>query len=194
VSTVGNRRICRHPASQSGIVLITGLIFTVILTLLVLAGVRTGILEERMASNARNRQVALQAAEAVLRDGEVALFSEGTVAAPFDPWIPTTFADGCTSGLCSKPAAGSTPRWKTYDWSDSGIYRTFASNASNLSSSLVPSQPVYFVELMTTPVIGPSGGGGICPTVVYRLTARGSGLDAATVYVQTMYRMRPKFC
>jgi type IV pilus assembly protein PilX len=190
----GKRGSCRHPANQSGIVLITGLIFTVILTLIVLAGLRTGLLEERMASNARNRQVGLQAAEAVLRDGEVALFSAATVAAPFDPWTPTTFASGCTNGLCSKPAVGSTPRWTTYDWSNSGTYRSFASNASNISTALVPSQPVYFVELMTTPVIGPSAGGGICPTVVYRLTARGSGLDAATVYVQTMYRMRPKYC
>jgi len=194
MSAMANLRTPRHPAGQSGVVLITGLIFMVILTLIVLAGLRTGLLEERMAANARNRQIALQAAEAVLRDGEVSLFSAATVAAPFDPFTPASFDSDCDNGYCARPATGSTPRWTTVNWSSTEKTRTFASSASNLTTALVPSQPRYFVELMSTPTISPSAGGGICPTVVYRLSARGLGRDSATVFVQTMYRMRPNHC
>ena len=56
---------------QRGVILIVALIFMTVLGLLVLAGMRTGLLQERMASNARNRQVALQSAEAMLRDAEI---------------------------------------------------------------------------------------------------------------------------
>jgi type IV pilus assembly protein PilX len=183
----------RAPAAriQSGIVLITGMIFMVILTLIVLAALRSGALEERMASNARNRQIALQAAEAVLRDAEVATFT--VPAAPFDPFTPSTFSSTCANGYCTKPAAGSTPRWKTLDWSDSSTTtRSFASNTSNISTGLVPNQPRYVIELATSPTYG--GGGAICPTIVYRITARGVGQDSSEVFVQSLYRTQPAKC
>lgn len=188
---MANRKLHRTSPGQSGVVLITGLIFMVILTLIVLAVLRTGTLEERMAANARNRQVALQAAEAVLRDGEIASFS--TSVSPFDPFTPSSFSDACTDGYCTKPTAGST-KWKTLDWTSSDKTRTFASSLSNLTSTLVASQPRYIVEIASTPVISPSAGGGICPAIVYRLTGRGVGQDSSEVFVQTMYRARPKDC
>jgi type IV pilus assembly protein PilX len=56
--------------NQSGAALVVGLIFLVILTLLGITAMQTGILEERMAGNSRDRNIAFQAAEAALRDGE----------------------------------------------------------------------------------------------------------------------------
>lgn len=186
-------RILRRAApKQSGVVLITGLIFMVILTMIVLAVLRSGTLEERMAANARNRQLALQAAEAVLRDAEVALFS--TAVAPFDPFTPTSFSDTCTNGYCSKPVGGSTPKWQTIDWDSTSVTRSFAADTGNLTSTLVASQPRYIVEIVSTPVISPSAGGGLCPSIIYRLTSRGLGLDASEVFVQTMYRSLPNWC
>jgi len=57
-------------AHQQGAVLITALMLLVVLTLLGLAGMQSTILEERMAGNYRDRQIAFEAAEAALRVGE----------------------------------------------------------------------------------------------------------------------------
>ena len=150
-------------ARQSGVALVTGLIFMVVLTIIVISALRSATLEERMAANARNRQVALQAAEAVLRDAETTLLA----AAPFDPFTPASFTVDCTNGFCNKPATGTTPRWQTIDWSSTAVTRTFNDAASNLDG--VDSQPRYIVEIVNVPVFG--GGGGICPKVLYRITA-----------------------
>lgn len=180
------------PARQRGVILIIALIFMTVLGLLVLAGMRTGLLQERMASNARNRQVALQAAEAVLRDAEVNLVR--SQIAPFDPFTPTAFVAACTSGYCARPLATDTPRWQMVDWLSTSFTKTFANSTSNLSSTIVPAQPRFIVEMVNTPVISPSAGGGICPTLVSRVTAKGTAFDAAEVFVQSMYRTRPQYC
>lgn len=180
------------PCRQRGVILIVALIFMTVLGLLVLAGMRTGLLQERMASNARNRQVALQSAEAMLRDAEVNTVK--SLAAPFDPFEPTTFVAACTNGYCARPAPTATPRWQLVDWSSTTLTRTFFNSTSNLSSTVVPSQPRFIVEMVNTPVISPSAGGGICPTLVSRVTAKGSAFDSAEVYIQSMYRTRPGSC
>lgn len=186
---IANRRSCSR---QAGVILIIALVFMAVLALIVLAGMRTGILQERMASNVRYRQLALQSAEAVMRDAEVSVVK--TAAAPFDPFTATTFAPNCAGGFCGRPVSGNTPRWKTLDWTATSATRTFASTNSNITSTLVPSQPRYIVELINTPVNGRASGGGICPTVVSRVTAQGIGPDYAEVYVQSMYRTQPDFC
>ena len=188
-----DRRHRIGPARERGVILIIALVFMTVMALLVLAGMRTGLLQERMAANARNRQVALQAAEAMLRDAEVNLVK--LRVAPFDPFTPTSFVANCTSGFCARPEPTATPRWQTIDWTSTNYTKTFADpTASNLSTSVVPTQPRYIVEIVNTPVISPSAGGGICPTVVSRVTAKGSGFDSAEVYVQSMYRTRPDHC
>ncbi|MGH8378438.1 MAG: PilX N-terminal domain-containing pilus assembly protein, partial [Gammaproteobacteria bacterium] len=53
--------------SQQGFVLIVALILLLVLTLLGLAAASSTSLEQRMASNARNRDLAFQSAEAGLR-------------------------------------------------------------------------------------------------------------------------------
>jgi type IV pilus assembly protein PilX len=192
VTAMPGRSFRPHPRAESGIVLVTGLVFMLILTVVVVAILRTGSLEERMAANARNRQIALQAGEAVLRDAEATLFAAPAV--PLDPFTPAGFTDACTNGFCARPAPGGTPKWKTVDWSSASATRSFASDTSNLSTSLVAAQPRYIVEVASTPIISPSAGGGLCPTVVYRITARGLGKDGSEVFVQSMYRARPTRC
>lgn len=166
---------------QTGAALVTGLIFMVIMTILVIAALRSATLEERMAANARNRQVALQAAEAALRDAEDFLLA----GAPFDPFTPASFTAACANGLCNKAAAGTDPRWKTVDWGAVGIQ-------SDTAIDGVSQQPRYIIEIANVPVFG--GAGGICPKILYRVTARGVGADSAEVFVQTMYRQLPASC
>jgi type IV pilus assembly protein PilX len=181
----------RPAHAQSGVVLITGLIFMVILTLIVLALLRSGTLEERMALNARNHQIALQAAEAMLRDGEASSFSAATIAAPFDPYTGSSFTATCTNGLCTRPAAGATPRWKSVDWSSAGFTRTFAVGSLNIGGTLVPSQPKYIIEVYSPTIMM---GHGIPCSVAYRVTSRGAGQDSSEVFVQSMYQTRPAKC
>ena len=61
----------RH-RSERGAVLLVSLVMLLLLTLIGLAGMRRAQLEERMAGNLRDRQMAFQAAEAALRAGEAA--------------------------------------------------------------------------------------------------------------------------
>lgn len=67
------RRPFPTSARQSGVALITGLVLMVVLTLITVAALRTTTLEELMARNARDRDLAFQAAEAALRAGETEL-------------------------------------------------------------------------------------------------------------------------
>lgn len=60
------------PGSECGAVLLVSLVMLLLLTLVGLAGMRMVQLEERMAGNLRDRQMAFQAAEAALRAGEAA--------------------------------------------------------------------------------------------------------------------------
>jgi type IV pilus assembly protein PilX len=172
---------------QTGAALVTGLIFMLVLTIIVVSALRSATLEERMAANARNRQLALQAAEAVLRDAE-AVINSG--AAPFDPFTPGSFTSDCASGLCTVAVSGSTPKWKTVDWGDTAKTRTFANSASYLEG--VADQPRYIIEIAGFPP--PAGPGQKCNPVLYRVTSRGQGMDNAAVFVQTMFRQRPDTC
>lgn len=66
--TRSNRSISSH--RQRGAALAVGLIILVVLTLIGVQAMRSNIVQERMAGNMRERNVAFQAAEAALRVGE----------------------------------------------------------------------------------------------------------------------------
>jgi len=166
---------------EAGAVLITGLIFMTLVMLIAISVMRSATLEERMAANARNRQLSLEAAEAVVRDAELSLFA----GAPFNPFDLSAFVADCISGYCAAPGGG-TPRWQSITWTDTAKTRTFADAGSTLTG--VSSQPRYIVEL-----IGNEGGQGqkICPKLLFRITARGLGNDGSEVFVEDIYRHRP---
>jgi type IV pilus assembly protein PilX len=169
---------------QTGAALVTGLIFMLVLTIIVVSALRSATLEERMAANARNRQLALQAGEAALREAEAFINARG---APFDPFQPASFTADCANGLCTVPVSGGTPKWKTINWNDTANTRTFANAASNLDGVAV--QPRYIIEIAGFPI--PPAPGQPCNPVLYRVTARGVGMDNSEVFVQTMFRQRP---
>lgn len=170
----------RGTRRQAGAILMTSLIFLIVVTMIVLSVLRNGNLDERMARNVRDRQVALQAAEAVLRDAESTLFS----SAPFDPYDPSKFTSACTNGLCFKPA--STVTWQAVDWSSTTLTRGFAAITSNITG--VSSQPRYIVEIVTPPI--KSGSTGQCENGLAKITARGTGTGNAVTYVQSTVRFR----
>jgi type IV pilus assembly protein PilX len=55
---------------QSGVVLIISLVMLLLLSIIGISGMAVTILEEAMAANHRDRNLAFQAAEAALRAGE----------------------------------------------------------------------------------------------------------------------------
>lgn len=76
--------------SQTGMVLVIGLVFLLLMTVMSIAAMQTGGLDERMASNANDRNVAFQAAEAALRQAETVINAAETV---FDVTVTTTDPD-----------------------------------------------------------------------------------------------------
>jgi len=123
---------------QRGAALIIGLIFLVILTLVGVTAMQTTTLEEHIAGNNRDRNVAFQAAEVVLRDGErdiVCSNAAGTGACTRTVPISglSGFDNNCTSGLC-------------YSGRTDGLFRASASDPwkpawQAFSMTVAPSVP-----------------------------------------------------
>ena len=105
--------------SQRGFSLFVAVIFLIVLSLLAIISVRGVITSNRMAGNTQDWNLAFQAAEAGLRDGEadvVGVNAEGNaVANPRSTGPvagPAAFTSDCTAGLClPATTAGSPPVW-----------------------------------------------------------------------------------
>lgn len=201
--------------AQRGAVLMISLMFLVILTMLALTSMSGTTLEERMAGQYRDLNLAFQAAEAGLRDAERDLFSVGAappaVFTPRNPAISgrTGFGDGndaavspsvCTNnsnttygrGLCYPREVGVQPRFPTADLSaTSTIAVPYGTYTGATALQFVSAQPRYLIEAIWSGVpTGPAmsiGAGGAAPTY-YRLTSRGFGANTNTqITLQEMY-------
>lgn len=177
------------PRSQRGVSLVVSLIFLVILTLLGLTAMRVATMEERMSGNARDRNIAFQAAEAALRDAEFDIRCQ-----KYDGSAATTKrATGCISGLTGAVAA---------------CTNGLCCNSSGLTC-IEPSSPVHVSKSMSAaPSVeygaytGASAISGVSqqpryliePFIVdsknyYRITVRGYGLNSNTqVTLQEVYK------
>jgi type IV pilus assembly protein PilX len=147
---------------QDGIALIVVLIMIVLVTLLGIAAVRTLTLQERMASNQFDRNLAMQSAERTLRLAEGIAFTQ-SLAVPNQnpdfqpPQGPNTgvlngnYSGQCLSGrgtatdpspcgtsgnglgLCSQPTPNCAPRWM--DPAFDGSWKTVISTTPASASS-----------------------------------------------------------
>lgn len=181
MTLISKRRIDSRIGRQSGAVLIVAMIFVVIMTGIVLSVMRGATLEERMASNSSNNQLALHSAESAVRYAEATMLA----ATPLDPFDRSRFVADCSGGGYCAPQ--STARWASHTWSTQGTTASLP-NTSAYQISGVPSQPSYIVEL-----VGQEGGQNqkICPKLIVKITGRGVGADGAEAFVETMYRYRP---
>ncbi|MDP2110734.1 MAG: PilX N-terminal domain-containing pilus assembly protein [Thiobacillus sp.] len=167
---------------QNGAALITGLIFLVVLTLISLSAIKSTSLEERMAGNARDQDLAFQAAEAGIREAMQNLAALNN--------NPNAFVAGCSSdGLCLTDPV--TPVWTSITWTASD------SKAYTGTLTALSTQPRYIIELVpnTVAAFGSSAatGKGItsgAQLTPYRITARGWGMTGqtqATVQATVIY-------
>lgn len=166
-------QICK-PRSQAGSALIVSLLILIVLTVLGLAAMSTNSLEQKMAGNARQSDLAFQATESALRDGEIDLTTNN----------PTAYDSACTIGLCL-PSTTGTPVWQTVNWSANA--RGYGSYTGAAALTGVP-QPAYIIEKMPPAVtpgcnLGQTGSydNTGCTTQLFRITARGTGPDGSAV-------------
>lgn len=183
-------RLAGQAAAQRGVVLVAVLLLLVITMLMAVASIRSAGLEERMAGHSRDRQVAFQAAEAALRDGEQMI--AGNTTGPFLPLRPSRFTPTCTTGLCS--SAPGAPLWSSFSDTDWMGTKAWAyGTASGVAAPVGLAQaPRYVVEYQGT--VQPIEPGKPC-VAVFLITARARGGSAATdVILQSLYRHRAGEC
>lgn len=186
------------PAShERGFVLVTAVIFLLVLTILSLSSMSTTILEEKMTGSYRDRQLAFEAAEAALRDGELDVFSNLRVSGV------TSFVPGCgdnasstpsspdaNAGLCTVETDGS-PVWLDFE-TDSTRRTGWVSGDDEAHSvkygrmtaatdlSDVAKQPRYIVEVIRLPSQQRKLNAPQTYKYAYRITAVGFGRRAST--------------
>lgn len=161
---------------ESGSALIIALVMLLLMTLIGVTAMQTTMMQERMAGNTRDRQLAFEAAEAALRAGEFYL-SDNAVVGPFNG----------SNGLY-QPVTTGAPRWSVVDWT-SGDVQTVVFSVTGAQLAV---NPAYIIEELA-PSSDPEGSldaGAPLPEVrQYRITARGwGGSDAAIVQLQTVFR------
>lgn len=128
-----------HP--ERGVVLLVALVMLLLVTVLGLASVRMLTLEERMAANSFDRNLAFQAAETALREGEALAATGPNVGFLGVAMACNNLNNGaCADGLCSPPH----PDCKAARWENA----SFAGwrNASTAASPLATGTPQFFVE------------------------------------------------
>ena len=169
------------PHKQQGLALIVSLIMLLIMTLLAVNSMQTTVLEEKMAGNYKNRNMAFQSAEAGLRAGEDYL--RDTPALPI--------FDG-SAGLY-QPTITGTARWNLVDWSDTtNEVRPYVGNLnSSGSTQLLAALPNYIIEEMQ-PVQSEGASlevGTAQENRFYRVTSQAvGGTTSAVVMLQTIYK------
>ena len=180
---MNNQAMTKHPSSkklmlrsqpkyQSGAVLIISLIMLLLLTLIGATGIQNTTLEEKMAGNMRDKNLAFQAAESALKDAETSLA------------VLPTFSDAGTGGYYLSTSTIPTASAILTDsfWTSQP---THTSSVTTLGNGI--STPVYIIqEIGVADCAGAAVGSGGCKN--YRITARATGGSTnAVVILQSIY-------
>ena len=165
-----------HVQHQKGAVLIVGLIMLFVMTLISMSSMTGSVLETRMSSNFRDRQLAFQAAEAALRRGE-ALTSSYT--------LKTAYSTTCTNGLCLSDLQDATAYDKYWlddtIWTNSAKHITFTVTGTSSPAKII-------IEYMGVKILDTDVGPQATDPVVYRVTALGYGQSVnSRVMLQSTY-------
>ena len=154
------------PSAHRGMVLVVSLIFLVLLTLLGVAAMSTTSLQEKMAGNTKDQNLAFQSAETALAA------AENTINAMIVKPAVDEAAGIYLSTTGTAPTADTLSCTAT-----SGIV------AYTVTLGSVKTKPCYIIEILPDVVVAGA------PTKSYfRITARGTGgTDAAVAVVQSIY-------
>jgi len=173
--------------SEQGMVLIVGLVMVLLLSIIALTAIRGSGLQETMAGNMKERNVAFQAAESALRDCE-----ERNLGPKADSPIATCLDGG--TGVCND--LDNTPSNSVIN---NDVYWKAKARVIQVAIPYIPTQPKCLVEILvnTDPKGSAAAIGGAVgrlgmqktgsPTP-YRVSAQGVGFtEAAPVVTQSTY-------
>lgn len=186
-------RIATH-ASQRGAVLVVSLLLLLVMSVLALGASQATRMQERMASNSRDYDLAFQSAEAGLRKAERLIDDPNLGAAP----IP------CTSGRCRVFELNILPDdiayrspanwWNANAWTYSTDLTWTDTNQGAMSGTdLAHSDPQYVIEeieevpdALSIPPTGPPAS-----RIYYRVTsAAEGGTNRAVVVLESTFARR----
>lgn len=183
-----------HRHAQAGSSLVVVLVLIVCVAFIGIAAMGSSSLQERMSGNSRDRNLALEVAEAALRDAEKDVKDNLSMASAFN--------ETCDNGLCLPPstaasAPSSVPIWKTINWDTKSRTYGSATGASAIvgpGNTALAKQPQYIVELLPE-LPGYLGGSSICLNCAapsggqaFRITVRAFGArDTTMVMLQSTY-------
>ncbi|MCG6866336.1 MAG: hypothetical protein LJE58_13025 [Thiogranum sp.] len=175
-------------ASQRGAILIVSLLMLLVMTLIGVTAVSTTTLQEKMAGNNRQRQLAFQAASSALRDAETWLETNITTVAAFETTFSGTPSELYWLRAPNPPSPVRPVAMNIYDGSSWAV-----GNSQQIASPVTggPQQPRYIIEYM-----GRSGEPPLDYTepdtrqYAFRVTAIGWGTDNTTTYIaQSTFRI-----
>lgn len=171
---------------QHGIALFISLVILMLLTIAGVAAVQTTQLQARVARNAHDNLIALQAAEWALREGELFLMASTPDVARYTP--------AGNEGLWRPAGFGQDPVWQAEAvWADGGGGSRLAGPAAGAIAA-----PRYLIEWLTT-LTGPdnphlleqSTVASVPRTAIFRVTARGFGATRhARAQLQSTFAVR----
>ena len=182
-----NQNMQNMPRQQRGALLIVGLVMVLLMTIVGMAAIRGTGLQESMAGNMRERNMAFQAAETAVREGEARVSPKVKVLPPFD----------CTKGFCSDQnaiPANSVTYWVLANWVNLAV-------KSSYDVKDIASPPLYVVEeiFVSPSALAAAEGSGIDSDAIpttgaptpYRISARATGTSLTTdSVVQSIFARR----
>ena len=160
---------------QGGSALILAIVFLLVLTIMAVAGMQSSSLQERMAGNLRDKDIAFQAAEAALRDAEI--FLQTASLPDFNNTLglyETNMSESWTNPIF---------------WED--LNNSYPYHDDDFPVDNVIETPRYIIEeLAPVQLEGESAVFGAFPDIgMFRITARGlGGSESAEVILQTTLR------
>jgi type IV pilus assembly protein PilX len=164
---------------QSGAALLIGLIVLLLLTIIMITALQVTTLEEKMAGNLSNQNIAFQAAESALREAEAIIDSGATEFHPLklsNGPFQNTGDPACVAGLC-----GTTSPLQSDNLAAAAGKQTAATGIASIVA-----EPEYLIELIR---IDPSTDSGRV-YATFRITARAWGGDSnSLVQLQSTYRL-----
>jgi len=175
-----NRELQPNRRIQRGFALLTSLVFLVIITLLGIGVFSATTSEEKMARNFRDKEIALQAAEAALNEAKILITASYNITGTQPNPVPQALSsDSCTSGITGFTCepTGITD-YKSYDLFASGAKGTSLGSGA-VSSTLSPTvvglyaQPRYLIILEKD--FTPCGSTSTSPPYCFKILAQARG-------------------
>lgn len=194
--------------SQDGASLIVSLLMLVAVLVLSISAASIALQSEKASRNDRDRQIALQAAEAALMDAELDIEGSPDKSKSRSALFGKDYAEfvaGCGAGssnpfqgLCQRSEEGAQPVWQSVDFTDesdnarSVPYGRFTGHVFQTGQGSLPAKPPrYIIEQMH--YTGAAASAEEDMTLFYRVTAVGFGMLPTTqVALQTFYRKESK--